>query len=721
MPREPLVRRPRGNAPQEQPAAGNSPTTPSQEIRRRGPWPQGQASTNPSLFSPPSQQTSLSRSDLGIFMHPGLTDACSLAHVFRNIAVQLYVGQRADVRWEQEDGKYAVSCPTYLADVGHFRGRHLQPYVTMTWRVEDKQADPLERSRIMLVTTDNSEVLSDKYLNAFCDPQVSVVLVLSPECERVLVEAGVPQEKIRLLPLGVDGTVYRPDGPTAEAHGVPGPQWLSDATPENGAFTFLCAGYLQPRKGVRETVEAFGKAFVGRTDVALVLKNVPEHWSQFEKDEIHRLMNGKPDFPPVGIINEVLSKYQVAALLRSVDCFVNAHHREGFGLMPLQAMACGTPCLVTDYHGPTQYARGNNSYLLPVKEMGLAGDTSWKRKVPWAMYEVSALVDLMQQAAAGKRRNAIVKAGLEEAAKWTWARTVQNIVEIVESEIGHLRKRPLKWRSPKATCSVVMPVRNASAKLATTLRTLHECHPPDEVLVYDDASDAVEGGAIEEICETYRGVQLLQGVRGQRQIGCHGARALMFEQARGEFIASIDADMDFTETAEDWVEKLIALWRERGHGIMHPLLHYPQFHKEHAGLVHSAGSYVVDTVQTFQHRYTKQIVETEGVERPVEVAVCCGAFQFFHHTLLDQVYQDGAYWPAYYGDADFAYRARAVGRPVWYCPEVVVGHDANSWGLTEEGRRLANWGETAQRFRERWADMVEEDLLRQDETGALRW
>jgi GT2 family glycosyltransferase len=198
------------------------------------------------------------------------------------------------------------------------------------------------------------------------------------------------------------------------------------------------------------------------------------------------------------------------------------------------------------------------------------------------------------------------------------------------------------------------------------------------VLVYDDASTEVEGRAISSICEAYSGCRLIRGVT---QVGCHGARAIMFEEAQGRFIASIDADMDFTATDEHWSDRLVAMWDDRGHGIMHPLLVRPSRHVQSAG-----GMIGPKTGKLCLHRFEGEREDATGVDLPAKTAYCCGAFQFFHASLLDEIAQDALYTPAYFGDVDFCYRARAAGYPVWYCPEVTVIHDAGSWGSTGRSR-----------------------------------
>lgn len=97
------------------------------------------------------------------------------------------------------------------------------------------------------------------------------------------------------------------------------------------------------RKGIWEVYEAFRRAFPTEKDVALSVKVFPDC-----------------DFPPVDdprvtVIREAYTDPQMAGWYRSLTCYVSAAAAEGFGLMPLQAMACGRPCLMTQATGHAEY------------------------------------------------------------------------------------------------------------------------------------------------------------------------------------------------------------------------------------------------------------------------------------------------------------------------------------------------------------------------------
>ncbi len=54
-------------------------------------------------------------------------------------------------------------------------------------------------------------------------------------------------------------------------------------------------------------------------------------------------------------------------LLAACDSFVSLHRSEGFGVMLLEAMAFGKPCIATGFSGNLDYMSEGNSLLVPYK------------------------------------------------------------------------------------------------------------------------------------------------------------------------------------------------------------------------------------------------------------------------------------------------------------------------------------------------------------------
>jgi glycosyltransferase involved in cell wall biosynthesis len=99
----------------------------------------------------------------------------------------------------------------------------------------------------------------------------------------------------------------------------------------------------------------------------------------------------------------------LAELYSSSDAFLYTSYVEGFGLPPLEAMACGTPVVMTDNKGSRDYAV--NGFNALISQPG----------------DVKSLVDnLLKVLQDDKLRDKLIENGLETAKKFTWEKTVEN-------------------------------------------------------------------------------------------------------------------------------------------------------------------------------------------------------------------------------------------------------------------------------------------------------
>jgi len=99
----------------------------------------------------------------------------------------------------------------------------------------------------------------------------------------------------------------------------------------------------------------------------------------------------------------------LAELYSSSDVFLHTSYAESFGLPPLEAMACGTPVVMTDNKGSRDYAV--NGFNALISQPG----------------DVKSLVDnLLKVLQDDKLRDRLIDNGLETAKKFTWEKTVEN-------------------------------------------------------------------------------------------------------------------------------------------------------------------------------------------------------------------------------------------------------------------------------------------------------
>lgn len=127
----------------------------------------------------------------------------------------------------------------------------------------------------------------------------------------------------------------------------------------DGPMKFLAwAPGFAGRKNLLGTIKAFLAAHLPEKDAVLEVKVNAGGGTPVLKDETGRV------FSNVSVIEANWQASQVAEWLRSGDVLIYLSAGEGFGLQPLEAMACGVCAIVADNTGMQEYLR--TDVALPV-------------------------------------------------------------------------------------------------------------------------------------------------------------------------------------------------------------------------------------------------------------------------------------------------------------------------------------------------------------------
>jgi glycosyltransferase involved in cell wall biosynthesis len=193
-----------------------------------------------------------------------------------------------------------------------------------------------------------------------------------------------------VIPYGINPAVFHPDGP----------RMIRD-----DLFTVITLGTPDQRKGLADLIQALNRLagegssrrfqlwVIARGELDLAAARFP-----------HRVIGAATD-------------RELAAALRAADLLVYPSWAEGFGLPPLEAMACGTPALCADCGGVNEYARHNvNCLLVPPRD-----PATLARAVALCMDDPSLLGRLSE-------------AGLETAARFTWRQAALSLESILKSQ-----------------------------------------------------------------------------------------------------------------------------------------------------------------------------------------------------------------------------------------------------------------------------------------------
>ncbi len=151
-----------------------------------------------------------------------------------------------------------------------------------------------------------------------------------------LLDLGADPCTLHVVPCGVDLERFTPQGRRREA-------WRP------GSTRLLCLGRLVERKGVETAIEALTHL----PDAELVVAGGPPAGSGTDDPDLRRL---REHAARVGVSERVhlvggVSQDDAAALLRAADVVVAVPWYEPFGIVPLEAMACGTPVVASAVGG----------------------------------------------------------------------------------------------------------------------------------------------------------------------------------------------------------------------------------------------------------------------------------------------------------------------------------------------------------------------------------
>ena len=193
-------------------------------------------------------------------------------------------------------------------------------------------------------------------------------------------------ERVAVVPLGVD-PAFSPDGP----RGVDG---------VDGRY-LLAVGTLQPRKDLETALAAFERCADAGAPHALVVAGA-RGWH--DDATVARLL-ASPHAHRIHLLGHVSDDALVRAL-RGADALLFASRHEGFGLPPLEAMACGTPVVAARATAVPEVV-GEAAVLAE------PGDPD-----AFAAAALALLGDPAQRAELRER-------GLRRAAQFTWARSAE--------------------------------------------------------------------------------------------------------------------------------------------------------------------------------------------------------------------------------------------------------------------------------------------------------
>ena len=149
--------------------------------------------------------------------------------------------------------------------------------------------------------------------------------------------------------------------------------WAPHRRPDDGVIKFLHVGEPAPRKAGQMVVDAFVNLFGNKDGFSLTIKAHKENTTRIYNNYIDRNILGLPNelYNNIYIIRDDFTNEELVKLYHSHDVLVYPSYGEGFGFIPLQALASGMPTICTD--GWAHY----DKYLGPLKLKSQLVDSPW--------------------------------------------------------------------------------------------------------------------------------------------------------------------------------------------------------------------------------------------------------------------------------------------------------------------------------------------------------
>lgn len=223
-------------------------------------------------------------------------------------------GKRSDITlFFEYQVPYGVGTKTanYIYDVNYKVYPDTVEELALRW-LQEKLPICCERSDIILTISEFSKKEIEKYL-------------------------GIDDKKIQVMPCGVDCEKYNRETGLKRIHEIRNKYGIQ------GEY-ILYMGTLEPRKNIKILIEAYHMLVEKKTMLPKLVVAGKKGWmyEQLFQMVSELGLNGQVLF--TGYIEDEDS----AALMSGAKLFVFPSLYEGFGIPPLEAMACGTPVIVSD-------------------------------------------------------------------------------------------------------------------------------------------------------------------------------------------------------------------------------------------------------------------------------------------------------------------------------------------------------------------------------------
>lgn len=232
-----------------------------------------------------------------------------------------------------------------------------------------------------------------------------IVTISENSKNEIMEEYGTPVEKISVVYPAVNHKKFYPRS-TEEI------KFVKRKFNIQGPY-ILCVGTVEPRKNLIGLLRSFEMLPDKLKSKYTLVISGGKGWLDDEINSEFNKISSNYEVIKTGYVDDE----DLPALFSGADLFVFPSHYEGFGMPPLEAMACGTPVVV-----------GNNSSLPEV--VGSAGILVDSNNIESIMLSIEKVLSSQQL------QKDLIAAGRKQALKFTWEKSGEDFKKVLEKVAG---------------------------------------------------------------------------------------------------------------------------------------------------------------------------------------------------------------------------------------------------------------------------------------------
>jgi len=190
------------------------------------------------------------------------------------------------------------------------------------------------------------------------------------------IDQGYPEHRVKVVPEGVNGDIFCPTkspNPLLEKK-----HFYEKYSIPYETFTFMIFGRWDYRKSTTEMIQAFCERFKDEDDVMLIISVDNPFSSDGMKTTEERLEHYKFPTDKIKVVH-FPPREDYIKFLQHGNVLLSCSRSEGWNLPLMEALACGTPSIVSNWGGHLEFADGISHLVnvpkeLPPKQVFMLGD-----------------------------------------------------------------------------------------------------------------------------------------------------------------------------------------------------------------------------------------------------------------------------------------------------------------------------------------------------------